>query len=451
MRLVGEPQASFRVIHVTGTNGKTSTARMIEAMVRAAGLRTGLFTSPHLHDVNERVSVDGQPLSDEDFVAAYQDIAPYIAMIDQELEIDDEPGLTFFEALTCLAYAAFADAPVDVAIVEVGLGGQWDATNVADGDVAVVTPIDVDHAEWLGSDEARIAEEKSGIIKAESAAVLAGQSQQVSEVLLARCAAVGARPVLQGVDFSIRNRVLALGGQVVAIDGLIGQYDDVFLPLYGAHQAENATLAVAAVESFLAPDQALDRDVVDTLGTVASPGRLEIVGRAPTVMVDAAHNPAGARALASALDDSFSFEDAVGVVSIMQDKDLAGILTALRPAFPRIVLTANSSPRATSPATLAEAATGLGLWKPEQIMQAEDVESALRIAEDAAQAGSEGSQTAIVATGSVVTAAEVRQMYDAPPVSATPAVATMEPVVDPEFASATGPSEDGLLDDLDLR
>jgi dihydrofolate synthase/folylpolyglutamate synthase len=449
MRLVGDPQANFRVIHVTGTNGKTSTARMIEAMTRAAGLRTGLYTSPHLHTVAERVSIDGSPMSDEDFVLAYEDIAPYIAIVDQELEIDDEPSLTFFEALTCLAYAAFADAPVDVAIVEVGLGGKWDATNVAHADVAVVNKVEVDHVEWLGADPVRIAEEKAGIIKPGSVAVLAGQSQQVSEVLLARCASVAATPVLQGVDFSLRNRTLALGGQLVSIAGVFGPYDDVFLPLYGVHQAENASVAVAAVESLLSHDQSLGREVIDALEAVSSPGRLEIVSRGPTVIVDAAHNPAGAAALAAALVDSFSFDAAVGVVSVMQGKDIAGILTALRPALSRIVLTANSSARATDPATLAKVAAELGLWESDRVVQADDIESALEVAAEFARVGPEGARTAVVATGSVITAADVREIYEAPPVTATPVVATMEPAVDPDFVSAARASE-FESSDLDL-
>jgi dihydrofolate synthase/folylpolyglutamate synthase len=433
MQLLGDPQHNFRVIHVTGTNGKTSTARMIEALVRAAGLRTGLFTSPHLHSVTERVVIDGSPLSEEDFVAAYQDVAPYIAMIDQELEIDDSPGLTFFEAFTCLAFASFADAPIDVAIVEVGLGGQWDATNVATADVAVVTPISLDHTDWLGTDLVKIASEKSGIIKADSAAVLAGQSSDVSEVLLARCAAVGAVPVLQGVDFSIKDRSLALGGQLLTIQGVAGVYDEVFLPLYGRHQAENAALAVAAVESLLSQGEHLSAELIAALESVSSPARLEVVDRSPTVIVDAAHNPAGAAALVEALSDSFSFQEAVGLVSVMTDKDIAGILRALRPAFARVVFTANSSPRAASATELARVAEDLGLWRPEHVAVSNDLESALSAAKDTASRIAGDRSVAIVATGSVVTAAEVRLLCDAPPVAAAPAIATMETEVDSEL------------------
>lgn len=433
MQLLGDPQRNYRVIHVTGTNGKTSTARMIEVMVRAAGLRTGLFTSPHLHSVTERVAVDGLPLSNEGFVAAYQDVAPYLAMVDQELEIDDSPRLTFFEVLTCMAYAAFADAPIDVAIVEVGLGGEWDATNVAQADVAVVTPVSLDHTDWLGTDVVKIAGEKSGIIKADSVAVLSGQSPEVSEVLLARCAAVGAIPVLQGVDFSIKDRTLALGGQLISIQGVAGSYDEVFLPLWGRHQVDNAAVAVAAVESLLSHGEQLNAEVVSALETVSSPARLEIVNRSPTVIVDAAHNPAGASVLAEALSDSFSFDQAVGVVSVMADKDIAGILEALRPAFSRVVFTANSSPRATSAAELAQVAVDLDLWRSNQVMVAEDLETAISVAKDLVGKIAGDGRAAVVATGSVVTAAEVRSLFGAPPVAAAPEIATMEPEVDTDL------------------
>ena len=456
MAMLGDPQHSFRVIHVTGTNGKTSTARMMDALVRASGLRTGLFTSPHLHSMTERVVIDGSPLTDEAFVAAYQDVAPYIAITDQQLEIDDQPGLTFFEALTCIALAAFADAPVEVAIVEVGLGGTWDATNVADADVAVVTPIDYDHTNWLGAELAQIAGEKAGIIKPGSSAVLAGQPPEASEVLLARCLEVGVDPFLEGVAFGVQDRSVALGGQLLNLRGIAGDYEDVFLPLYGAHQANNAALAVAAVEALLSPDQALGEDVVAGLSTVVSPARLEIVSRRPTVIVDAAHNPAGARSLAIALPESFTLDRVVGVVSIMSDKDVSGILRELQPVLNEVVFTQSSSPRALPAAELARIARADGIWTPERIHVANDLAEALELAEamadqaaEATAADGEGPrpQNAVLVAGSVVLASDVRAAKGAPPVPAAPVVATIEAEVDADVDLDADWDEAGSMND----
>ena len=286
--LLGEPQRSFRSVHLTGTNGKTSTSRMIETLLRALDLRTGRFTSPHLERMSERISIDGEPLDDEAFVRAFNDVAPYTHLVDDE---QDHP-LSFFETIVAMAYAAFADAPVDVAVVEVGMGGSWDATNVIDADVAVVMPIAVDHAKYLGEDAATIAVEKAGIIKPGSVAVLAQQTPEVAAVLLERAVEVGATVAREGMEFGVVARTPAVGGQVISIQGLRARYDDVFLPLYGAHQAQNAAVALAAVESF--GTGALDEDLVRAaFAEVTSPGRLEIIRRSPTIVLDAAHNPHG--------------------------------------------------------------------------------------------------------------------------------------------------------------
>ena len=308
MTLLGDPQFAYPVIHVTGTNGKTSTARMIESLLQAMGLRTGLVTSPHLHQVTERIRLNGAPISPATFVETYDELEPYLAIVDSESLANGGPAMSYFEVLTGMAFAAFADAPVDVAVVEVGMGGAWDATNVVSPLVSVVTPIGMDHADYLGDTVELIATEKSGIIKAGSIAVLAYQDPIPAEVLLQRAALVDAMVARQGVEFSVRDRALAIGGQVLSLDGLNGTYDEILLPLFGAHQAANASVALAAVEAFFGGTLTLDIDAIrEGFGAATSPGRLEVVRRSPTVIVDAAHNPHGAAVLAAALEESFNF------------------------------------------------------------------------------------------------------------------------------------------------
>jgi dihydrofolate synthase/folylpolyglutamate synthase len=405
--LLGEPQRSFRSVHLTGTNGKTSTSRMIETLLRALDLRTGRFTSPHLERMSERISVDGEPLDDEAFVRAFNDVAPYTHLVDTE----QEHPLSFFETIVGMAYAAFADAPVDVAVVEVGMGGAWDATNVIDADVAVVLPIAVDHEKYLGSDAATIAIEKAGIIKAGSVAVLAEQTPEVAAVLLERATEVGATVAREGMEFGVISRTPAVGGQVISIQGLRATYDDVFLPLYGAHQAQNAAVALAAVESF--GTGALDEDLVRAaFAEVTSPGRLEIIRRSPTIVLDAAHNPHGAEALAAALEDSFSFSPLVGVIGVMEDKDYEGLLSALESVLSYVVVTQNSTPRSMSAAALGRVATEVFGEDRVSVVPdlAEAIDRAATLAE--AQGAIEVSigSGAVLVTGSVVTVGEARAM-----------------------------------------
>ena len=299
MELLGDPQRAFPVIHVTGTNGKTSTTRMIERLLREMGLSTGRFTSPHLHDIRERIALNGEPIPAEKFVAAYDDVLPFIEMVDARSVAEGGPRMTYFEVVVAVAYAAFADAPVDVAVVEVGMGGSWDATNVVDGQVAVVTPIAIDHERFLGSSVEDIATEKSGIIKPGAVAVIGLQEPEVAEILLERGREVEATLAFEGNDFGILTREVAVGGQQLSVRGLGGDYDELFLPLHGPHQGHNAALALAAVEAFVGGGQhRLEPDIVRAgLAGASSPGRLEVVRRSPTVVVDAAHNPAGAQAL----------------------------------------------------------------------------------------------------------------------------------------------------------
>ena len=406
MTLLGDPHLAYPVIHITGTNGKTSTARMIESLLHSMGLRTGLVTSPHLHQVTERIRVSGEPISAQTFVDVYDELEPYLAIVDNESLAAGGPAMSYFEVLTGMAFAAFADAPVDVAVVEVGMGGTWDATNVVSPQVSVVTPIGMDHTEYLGDTVVKIAIEKSGIIKSDSIAVLSYQDPGPAEVLLARAATVDAMVARQGVEFSVRERSLAVGGQALNLDGLNGTYEDILLPLFGAHQAANASVALAAVEAFFGGSVTLDIDAVrEGFGAVISPGRLEIVRRSPTVIVDAAHNPHGAAVLATALEESFTFEQVIGVISVMADKDVLGVLQALEPVMTDVVVTWNGVSRAMRSPEIAELAIQVF---GEDRVHVEDnltsaIDRAIAMADDAGMNG-----VGVVVTGSVVTAACAR-------------------------------------------
>jgi dihydrofolate synthase/folylpolyglutamate synthase len=428
--LLGDPQRAYPVIHVTGTNGKTSTARMIETLLRARGLRTGLFTSPHLSSIRERISVDGVPLSAERFADAYEEVQPYLALVDQ----DQPAALSFFEVLTAMAFAVFADAPVDVAVIEVGVGGTWDCTNVADGAVAVITPISLDHERYLGNTVTSIAGEKAGIIKPGAVAVLAQQPVEAAEVLLRRAVEVGATVAREGLEFGVTQRELAVGGQLLGIHGLLGDYDDLFLPLFGAHQAGNAACALAAVEAFAgaAPlgqhgeagaeelrDQAaggaLDPELVRAaFAMMSSPGRLEVVRRSPVVIVDAAHNPAGMAATVAALSEAFTFSELVAILAVSEDKDVPGILDELEPVVSELVVTGNSSPRSADPAKLAEMAAAV--FGPDRVAAVprldEAIEIGVALADEAdargADAGGPPGKAVVLIAGSVITAGDAR-------------------------------------------
>lgn len=406
MDLLGNPQRAYPLIHITGTNGKTSTARMIDGLLRELGLRTGRFTSPHLESVTERICLDGEPVSEERFVAAYAELEPYLEIVDARHDV----RLSYFEVLVAMAYATFADAPVDVAIAEVGLGGSWDATNVADATVAVVMPISLDHAEYLGDSIEGIAEEKAGIIKPGSFVVLAEQDDEVAEIVLRRVAEVGATPAIEGREFGVRRRDLAVGGQQVTLQGLTGSYDEVIMPLHGAHQAGNAACAVAAVEAFIgAGKEPLDPEAVrDALGAVASPGRLEVLRRDPTILIDAAHNPASAHALAEAVTEEFSFNRLVGVVAVLGDKDVRGILAELEPVLASVVVTRNSSPRCLAVDELA--ALAAQVFGEDRVRSAasmpDAIDAAVGLVEEEALIGGAG----VLVTGSVVTAGDARHL-----------------------------------------
>ncbi|MDO8148386.1 Mur ligase family protein [Isoptericola sp. b515] len=409
LELLGDPQRTFRAIHLTGTNGKSSTARMAERLVREHGLRTGLFTSPHLSSVTERIQVDGEPLGAVRFVETWNDVYPYVQVVDAELEEAGQSRLNFFEVLTGLAFAAFADAPVDIAVLEVGMGGTWDTTNTADADVAVITPISVDHEKWLGSTPAEIAAIKAGIIKSDATAFSAVQRPEVDEVLAERAVEVGARLLREEVDLEVVARQVAVGGQMVTLRTPLATYTEIFVPLHGEHQAHNALLALAAAEQALG-GRALDGGAVETaFADVSVPGRLELVRSSPTVLVDVAHNPHGAEALVAALDEAFTLRTVVGVVGLMADKDAEGLLAALEPGMSQVVLTRNSSDRSADPFAVAEIAREI--FGDHRVHVTERLDEALQVATDLVESADTvgiGHGTGMVVTGSVVTVADAR-------------------------------------------
>ncbi len=414
--LLGDPQQSAPVVHITGTNGKTSTARMVDALLSANGLRTGRFISPHLQVVTERISLDGEPVSPDRYIAAYRDVEPYISLVDA---VQPNP-LSKFEVLVAMAFAAFADAPVDAVVLEVGLGGTWDSTNVVDAKVAVIGPVGVDHVEYLGPDVVGIAKDKAGIIKPGSVAVLAEQRPEVMVELLRRVADVDASVARAGEEFGVLSREIAVGGQLLRLQGLGGVYDEVFLPLHGRHQAANAAVALAAAEAFLGAgaNNQLDPDSVrHAFASVTTPGRLEPVRSAPTVLLDAAHNPHGANALATALIEEFDFRRLVAVVGVMADKDAHGILTELEPVVAEVVLTANSSPRSMPVDDLA--AVARDVFGPDRIIvepRLDDaIETAVALAEEVGEPGAPLSGAGVLVTGSVVTVGEARALFGKEP------------------------------------
>ncbi len=400
--ILGSPQLTYPTIHVGGTNGKTTTARMIDSLLFEMGLRTGRFTSPHLESYLERISINGQPINAKELIFSFNDLSPYLDLMDTKFE----NPISFFEAMTALAFVAFAEHPIDVGVIEVGMGGQWDATNVVDADVSVITPIGLDHMEYLGNTIAEIAATKAGIIKEQGFVVLAQQTPEAAVELLRRAAEVGADVAREGLEYSIDSRAIAVGGQLISITGLRGHYDEIFLPLHGKHQASNAAAALIAVEAFFG-EQDLDIDAVRAgFANVTSPGRCEIIHRDPTIILDAAHNPHGAKAIAETLQTEFIFDDVTGIVALMADKDALGILQALEPVMNQVIVTTNSSERSMSVADLTKLANQV--FGADRVFAADTLTAAIdKAIQDAVRPLSEES-LAIVITGSVVTVGEAR-------------------------------------------
>ncbi len=403
--LLGSPQLSYPTIHIAGTNGKTSTSRMIDALMSELGYRTGRFTSPHLESFLERISIKGHAIDPAEFIKNYNDIALYLDLIDSK----QPHQISYFEALTALAFVAFAEHPVDVGIIEAGLGGEWDATNVVQSQVSVMTPIGLDHMDYLGNTLEDIAQTKAGIFKPESNVVLAAQTPEVAKVLMAQVAKVSAIPFREGVEFSVANRAIAVGGQLIAIKGLYGLIEDIFLPLYGAHQANNAAVALAAVEAFAGVQ--IDSDLVrSAFSKVRSPGRCEVIHRDPTVIIDAAHNPHGAKAIASTINSEFDFETVIGVVAVLGDKDVAGILAELGQVVDYLVISQSSSARALPANDLAQHAKKF--FASEQIEVIPELRGAITYATEKANLSNQVNDgvSAVLVTGSVVTAGEAREI-----------------------------------------
>lgn len=404
--ILGDPQNSYPSIHVTGTNGKTSTSRMIDSLLTAFGMKTGRFTSPHLLDVRERISLEGHPITREGFVRAWEDIAPYVAMVDERSRQEGGPRLSFFEVFTIMAYAAFADYPVDAAVVEVGMGGRWDSTNVIDAGVAVITPIALDHTRWLGSTIRDIAREKAGIIKPGQVVVIMKQEEEVLDILLEQARSVDAIARVEGRDFEVVERQMGVGGQMVTIRTPSALYEDVFVPLFGQYQAHNAAAALVAVESFMG-GRGLDGRIVEQgLMNASSPGRMQVVRHSPTIIVDAAHNPAGAATLREAIESSFALGRIAGVYSAMGDKDVEGVLSEVEPFLDHLVVTQMSGERAADVARLAQIASEV--FGPDRVDVRDSLADAVDRAAEIAEAGAEpADRSGVLVFGSVVLAGEM--------------------------------------------
>jgi len=400
--MLGSPQLTYPTIHIGGTNGKTTTSRMVDSLLFEMGLRTGRFTSPHLESYLERICINGQPIDAKELIFSFNDISPYLDLMDTKFE----NPISFFEAITALAFAAFAEHPIDVGVIEVGMGGQWDATNVVDADVSVIMPIGLDHMEYLGDTIGEIAKTKAGIIKEQGFVVLAQQEPEAAIELLRRAAEVGADVAREGLEYSIDSRAIAVGGQLISITGLRGHYDEIFLPLHGKHQASNAAAALIAVEAFFG-EQDLDIDAVRAgFANVTSPGRCEIVHRDPTIILDAAHNPHGAAAIAETIQSEFTFDDVTGIVALMADKDALGILQALEPIMNQIIVTTNSAARSMSVKDLEALATQV--FGVDRVFGQPTLTDAIdKAIKDSVRPLSDES-LAILITGSVVTVGEAR-------------------------------------------
>jgi dihydrofolate synthase/folylpolyglutamate synthase len=400
--ILGSPQLTYPTIHVGGTNGKTTTTRMIDALLFAHGLRTGRFTSPHLETYLERIAINGQSIDPKELIFSYNDIAAYLDLMDEKFE----HPISFFEAITAIAFVAFAEHPIDVGVIEVGMGGQWDATNVVQSDVSVIMPIGFDHMEYLGNTLHEIASTKAGIIKENGFIVLAQQEPEAAKELIRKAAEVGADVVREGIEFSVKSRAIAVGGQLLTIQGVNETYEEIFLPLHGRHQASNAAAALVAVEAFFG-DQPLDIDAVRSgFASVLSPGRCEIVHRDPTIILDAAHNPHGAKALAETLRSEFNFDEIIAVVAVLGDKDAAGIFKELESIVDHVIVTQSTSERAMPSSEVEKIASSI--FGVDRVFEVQDLFQAIdKAMSDSIRPLSEAT-VGIIITGSVVTVGQAR-------------------------------------------
>lgn len=400
--ILGSPQLTYPTIHIAGTNGKTTTSRMIDSLLFSTGMRTGRFTSPHLENYRERIAINGQPIDPKELIFAFNDISAYLDLMDTKFE----HPISFFEAVTALAFVAFAEHPVDVGVIEVGMGGQWDATNVVAADVSIIMPIGFDHMEYLGNTLSEIAATKAGIIKEGSHLVLAQQEPVALKEIIKKAVQMSAIVVREGIDYSVSSRAIAVGGQLISIRGINETYQDIFLPLHGKHQASNAASALVGVEAFFG-DQPLDIEVVRAgFAAVTSPGRCEIVHREPTIILDAAHNPHGAKALAETLVNEFTFDEIIAVVAVFTDKDAQGILLALEPIANSVIVTSASSTRAMPVSKLENIANSI--FGKDRVFPVAELNAALERAVDQARRPISDESVGIIVTGSVVTVGQAR-------------------------------------------
>ena len=399
---LGSPQLSFPTIHIAGTNGKTSTTRFIDSLLFAHGMRTGRFTSPHLEDIRERICINGEMIDGDELIFNYNDIAAYFDFVDSK----SPHPVSFFEAVTALAMAAFSEHPVDVGIFEVGMGGEWDATNIIKPTVGVITPIGMDHMEYLGDTIEKIATAKAGILKPEMYGVLSNQTPEAAKVLLAKAAEVGIEVAREGIEYEVMSRQVAVGGQLLTIRGIKDVYSELFLPLHGKHQASNAAASLVAAEAFFG-DQPLDLESVrQGFAAATSPGRFEIVHREPTVILDAAHNPHGAKTLANTLQEEFTFGRVIAVVGIFADKDADGIFDEIKDVIDGVIVTQSSSPRAMPAHELAKLARKY--IEAERIFIEPDLRTAIEKALADANHPMEEESVGVLITGSVITVGEAR-------------------------------------------
>ena len=397
---LGNPQDGLKAIHIAGTNGKTSTSRMIERLLRSLDLRTGLYTSPHLVHPRERISIDGEPISVKNFEEVFSQVEPFLEIVDEKI-----PGgsVTFFEVLTAMAFVSFSDTPVDVISLEVGMGGRWDATNVLTPMVSVITPIDLDHQEYLGNTIEKVALEKTGIIKENIPVVVSNQGKDAAKIILAKAIENNSPIMREGIELDVLERSVGIGGQQLTIANPYGTHSELFLPLFGKHQASNAAVSLTAVEAFL--DRQIDHDLVqEAFAEFSSPGRLQILKRNPTIVIDAAHNPAGIRATKQGITESFQFDNLILILAFMGDKDVDQILEELKGFAQVVILTQTNSIRALSVVDLAKKVKNISQFAT-RIESSDNSSEAIKLAMNIAK--DLGNSAGIIALGSVVLAGEI--------------------------------------------
>ena len=394
--LLDHPERTYPSIHVTGTNGKTTTARLIGRILCAHGLAAGVYTSPHLTSVTERLALCDEEISEQEFAETYEHLLPYLREVDER----SDQRVTYFETLTALAYLWFADKPVDAGVFEVGMGGEWDATNLIQARVAVFCSVDLDHPE-LGSSIEEVAREKAGIIKEGSTVVIQDPNPDVLAAVEPRVKELGSPMLIGGQDYSLPEVKTAVGGQLLTIRSPVSSYEELFVPLFGAHQAENAATAVMAAEAFLGTE--LHDDALrEAVGGVTSPGRLEVVSRHPLVILDGAHNPDAARRLAEALGDAFVWQRLHLVVAVLGTKDVGGILAPLVSRVSVAYACANSNPKSLSPDRMRAACEAEGIAAIEVPTVAHALDAAVDHASE---------DDLILVTGSLYTVADARPRY----------------------------------------